>query len=69
MKEAIEAAVIYLTVKGLKDGQWTLNNEADWNSPVIQDYLREETNYALPMQTADADMNLSANDTNSTQAQ
>lgn len=46
VKEAIEAAVIYLTVRGLKDGQWALRNEADWNQPVIQSYMQEETNYA-----------------------
>jgi curli production assembly/transport component CsgG len=46
VKEAIEAAVIHLTVRGLKDGQWALKNADDWNLPVIQNYLREETNYA-----------------------
>jgi len=57
VKEAIEAAVIYLTVRGLKDGQWTLRNEADWNQPVIQNYLKEETNYATLMTEADLPAN------------
>jgi len=39
VKEAIEAAVIHLTIQGLKDGNWRLRNEADWNSPLIQRYL------------------------------
>ncbi len=52
VKEAIEAAVIYLTVRGLKDRQWTLANEADWKLPVIQNYLKEETNYAAVLDEA-----------------
>ncbi len=40
VKEAIEAAVIHLTVQGLKDRIWALKNEKDWNSPVIQSYLK-----------------------------
>lgn len=39
VKEAIEAAVIHLTIQGIKDGNWKLRNEADWNSPLIQRYL------------------------------
>ncbi|HZH57394.1 MAG TPA: CsgG/HfaB family protein [Burkholderiaceae bacterium] len=39
VKEAIEAAVIHLTIQGIKDGNWRLRNEADWNSPLIQRYL------------------------------
>ena len=39
VKEAIEAAVIHLTVQGLKDGNWRLRNNADWESPLIQRYL------------------------------
>ena len=46
VKEAIEAAVLHLTVQGLKDKHWVLKNESDWNLPIIQNYLREETNYA-----------------------
>jgi curli production assembly/transport component CsgG len=39
VKEAIEAAVIHLTVQGLKDGNWRLRNQEDWNAPIIQRYL------------------------------
>lgn len=47
VKEAIEAAVLHLTVRGVKDKNWLLQNESDWNSPIIQNYLRDETTYAL----------------------
>jgi curli production assembly/transport component CsgG len=40
VKEAIEAAVVHLTVQGLKDRIWALKNESDWNAPVIQSYLK-----------------------------
>lgn len=46
VREAIEAAVIHLTVQGLKDHVWTFKNEKDWESPVIQAYLKESTEYA-----------------------
>lgn len=53
VKEAIEAAVLHLTVQGLKDRNWVLQNESDWNLPIIQNYLREETSYAVnPMELA-----------------
>ncbi|TFW09317.1 curli production assembly/transport protein CsgG [Oxalobacteraceae bacterium OM1] len=47
VKEAIEAAVVHLTVQGLKDRIWALKNESDWNSPVIQAYLKE-SNDSVP---------------------
>jgi len=43
VKEAIEAAVIHLTVLGIKDHTWALKNESDWSSPVLQAYLQENT--------------------------
>lgn len=39
VKEAVEAAVIHLTIQGIKDGNWRLRNPEDWNSPLIQRYL------------------------------
>lgn len=45
VKEAIEAAVIHLTVQGLKDRNWGLLNESDWHSPIIQNYLNDTTTY------------------------
>jgi len=38
VKEAIESAVIHLTVQGIKDGNWRLRNPDDWNDPLIQRY-------------------------------
>lgn len=45
VKEAIEAAVVHLTVQGLKDRIWALKDDADWNSPVVQAYLKENNEY------------------------
>lgn len=42
VKEAIEAAVIHLTVQGVKDKNWALKNENDWYLPIIQNYLRDD---------------------------
>ncbi|NYT70307.1 CsgG/HfaB family protein [Pusillimonas noertemannii] len=54
VKEAIEAAVVHLTVQGLKDSNWALKNPDDWNSSIIQDYLRAEAGYAQPLDEAQA---------------
>lgn len=45
IKEAIEEAVVHLTVQGIKDNSWALANPKDWESPIIQRYLREDANY------------------------
>ena len=50
VKEAIEAAVVHLTVQGLKDRVWALKDDKDWYSPVIQTYLRESNDYASPVE-------------------
>lgn len=42
VREAIESAVVHLTVQGIKDRVWELKNEADFQSPVIQAYLRAD---------------------------
>lgn len=42
VREAIESAVVHLTVQGIKDRIWALKNEEDWKSPVIQAYLRAD---------------------------
>ena len=47
VKEAIENAVMHLIVQGLKDRAWALKEDKDWNSPVIQAYLREASEYVL----------------------
>lgn len=55
VKEAIEAAVLHLTVRGLRDRNWVLKNESDWNLPIIQNYLRDEASYAInPIDLTDA---------------
>jgi len=53
VKEAIEAAVVHLTVQGLKDNNWALKNPDDWNSPIIQNYLQADANYAFSLTEAD----------------
>lgn len=42
VKEAIDAAVMNLTVQGIKNNYWQLKNPKDWYSPVIQHYVHEE---------------------------
>lgn len=42
VKEAIDAAVMHLTVEGIKDNQWRLKNPSDWNDPMLQRYLNTE---------------------------
>jgi curli production assembly/transport component CsgG len=57
VKEAIDAAVMHLTVEGIKDNQWQLRNSSDWNNPVLQRYLRTEKEYTVtvtPRQPAQA---------------
>jgi curli production assembly/transport component CsgG len=38
VKEAIEAAVMYMIVQGISSGTWELKAPADWSSPIIQKY-------------------------------
>jgi curli production assembly/transport component CsgG len=47
VREAIEAAVVAMTVQGLKDRLWVLENDKDWESPVIQTYLKANAEYGL----------------------
>lgn len=49
VKEAIEAAVIHLTVQGVKSGNWALRDQSDWDAPIFQKYLLEEQSYALSL--------------------
>jgi curli production assembly/transport component CsgG len=46
VKDAIEAAVVHLVVQGLKDSSWALKDGKDWTLPIVQNYLREENDYA-----------------------
>ena len=60
VKEAIDAAVMHLTVQGIKDNQWQLRDPSAWNDPLIQRYLDAEKDYTLTVtprtdtQTADS---------------
>lgn len=42
VREAIESAVVHLTVQGIKDRVWALKNDDDWKSPIIQAYIRAD---------------------------
>jgi curli production assembly/transport component CsgG len=42
LRQAVEAAVIHLTVQGIRDRIFQLQDERQWNNPIIQAYLREE---------------------------
>ncbi|HJV79787.1 MAG TPA: CsgG/HfaB family protein [Noviherbaspirillum sp.] len=52
VREAIEAAVVHLTVQGLKDKVWALKDEKDWNSPVLQAYLKQNNDYLNQIEDA-----------------
>jgi curli production assembly/transport component CsgG len=41
VKEAVESAVIHLTLQGIRDRAWALQNEKDWLSPMVQAYMRD----------------------------
>ena len=45
VREAIEAAVVAMTVQGLKDKLWLLEDAKDWDSPVVQAYLKANAEY------------------------
>lgn len=65
VREAIEAAVVHLTVQGLKDKVWALKDQKDWNSPVLQAYLKESNDY-LNQVEGDAPVSKSAVDSTTT---
>jgi curli production assembly/transport component CsgG len=53
VKEAIESAVIHLTLQGVRDRVWALQNEYDWFNPMVQLYMRDaEMHMADPEQRA-----------------
>lgn len=41
VKEAIEAGIIHLVAQGVRDKQWSLAEEKDFSSPLLQEYLAE----------------------------
>ena len=44
VREAIEAAVVHLTARGVRDRFFELKDDRDWNNPVLQSYLKEDQN-------------------------
>ena len=56
VREAIEAAVVHLTVKGIRDHVWALKNDKDLDAPVIRQYLKE-TNAYLTKELPELDPN------------
>ncbi|HEX7387133.1 MAG TPA: CsgG/HfaB family protein [Castellaniella sp.] len=42
VREAIDAAVVHLTLQGIENDHWRLRNPADWQSPLIQHYLKAQ---------------------------
>ena len=39
VQEAIESALVYLIVQGIKDNHWSLSNPQDIHSPLLKNYL------------------------------
>lgn len=66
VKEAIDAALMHLTVQGIKDHYWSLKNPDDWNTPIIQRYMQSEETQAFKVeqsqvsQTGQSDPNAKA---------
>ncbi|WP_218142941.1 CsgG/HfaB family protein [Nitrosomonas marina] len=52
VNEAIVAAVIHLIIDGIESGKWFLENPDDYQSPVIQGYLKER-NELLSLETVE----------------
>jgi len=42
VREAIESAVIHLTVQGIRDRIFEMRDESQWSDPIIQSYLKEQ---------------------------
>ncbi|CAM2157573.1 curli secretion channel [Pararobbsia alpina] len=56
VKEAIEAAVMYLIVQGISSNTWELKSPADWSSPIIQKYAVRDPGFRqvqAPAKTAE----------------
>jgi curli production assembly/transport component CsgG len=48
VNEAIEAGVAHLIVQGIRDGNWALQDQANWANPVVQRYLpAHDARYAI----------------------
>lgn len=42
VRQAVESAVIHLTVQGIRDRVLEMKDEGQWNDPIIQSYLKEQ---------------------------
>ena len=42
VRQAVEAAVIHLTVQGIRDRVLEMKDEGQWNDPIIQSYIKEQ---------------------------
>ncbi|NYT78060.1 curli production assembly/transport protein CsgG [Alcaligenaceae bacterium] len=65
VKEAIDAAVMSLTIQGISNHQWQLKDPSDWNSAVIQRYLTNEKDQTVltPISLTSTDAQAEAADT------
>jgi curli production assembly/transport component CsgG len=52
VKEAIESAVIHLTLQGVRDRVWALRDPQDWLNPMVQSYMREAESLWVDPETA-----------------
>jgi curli production assembly/transport component CsgG len=48
VREAIESAVVFLVVQGLKDHHWELKNEKDWDDSLVKAYAFDDGALPLP---------------------
>jgi len=42
VRQAVESAVIHLTVQGIRDRVLEMKDEGQWSDPIIQSYLKEQ---------------------------
>jgi len=55
VREAIESAVIHLTVQGIRDRTFEMRDEKQWGDPVIQAYLKEQDDSLAEVADTDDD--------------
>jgi curli production assembly/transport component CsgG len=54
VREAIESAVVFLVVRGLKEQHWELREAKDWDSPLIKAYVKDDGPGRVPQPLASA---------------
>ena len=55
VRQAVESAVIHLTVQGIRDRVLEMKDETQWNDPIIQSYIREQEEALAEVAEADDD--------------